>query len=335
MSVSTKKRKTKRRFRINLAVLWVTGFLALYVIIYVIPKLTGFMTTTYPAEYGTLTTSDKVTAYFVRDEEVFSAYDGGKANFLVDEAELVRFGTPILEVTPGDVKEMDSDLKAISDRLGKNIEKTHSYVSEHGGIISFFADGYEHKINKESVKKLDQSFFKGLKQDDVKSLKKSTVASKQPVYKIIDKGSWLLVSYIKDASRKKYKKGDKVGVKLNDKKSPKFEMKVLDILNEGAKTKLILEGNGFFEEYAKLRVADVSLITADVKGLLIEKRSLVQKNGKQGVYIKNKQGKKEFMPVLILSESDSKVAVSEGSFRDKKGNSIRTVRSYDDVIRRP
>ena len=73
----------------------------LYVIIYILPQVTGVLRSSYTAEYGELKTFDKVEGYFVRSEYVYFSDLTGTANRYIDENKLVRKGTRIMEVKAG------------------------------------------------------------------------------------------------------------------------------------------------------------------------------------------------------------------------------------------
>ena len=69
---------------------------ALYVVIAVIPAVTGKLTRTEAVTYGELKVSDDVTCYIVRDETVYLAKSAGTMSFKVKEGELVKRGAEVM-----------------------------------------------------------------------------------------------------------------------------------------------------------------------------------------------------------------------------------------------
>ena len=59
------------KFKNKPILVFITVFLILYAIIYVIPKVTGALKFSYVAEYGNLEVADEVAGYFVRNEKVY------------------------------------------------------------------------------------------------------------------------------------------------------------------------------------------------------------------------------------------------------------------------
>ena len=70
----------------------------LYVLIYVVPGLSGALQSTYTVEYGTLSTYDETVGYIVRDETVYVTKTGGMQNRYIEDGKLVRQGTKILDI---------------------------------------------------------------------------------------------------------------------------------------------------------------------------------------------------------------------------------------------
>ena len=71
--------KTNRKAKIRIGIiLYVILFAALYLCIYVVPKVSDIFVETYVAEYGTLEIGEKSEALFVRTERLYTADNGGK-----------------------------------------------------------------------------------------------------------------------------------------------------------------------------------------------------------------------------------------------------------------
>ena len=68
------------KFRKKPILIFVIALIALYIIIYIIPKVTGALVSSYTVEYGELKVADETQGYLVRDEQVYVSAASGKAN---------------------------------------------------------------------------------------------------------------------------------------------------------------------------------------------------------------------------------------------------------------
>lgn len=332
---TNKTEKGGRKKKISKVLLYLLVLLALYCVIYLVPKVTGLFTSTYVAQYGEIKTVDKTDGWIVRDEKVYVTPSGGTANKLIKDGQLIRKGTKIVEVS-GDAKGSSSEsISTVLERLGSNVAKTDSYTAEDGGIVSFYVDGYENKLNFDTMKKKKKDFFDNVNQDSVVELKDKKMAAGDPVYRIIDKAKWYLVVYIKPGHMDRYKKDEDVSVIIDGKDEDAVDMTVYSVEKEGSEAKLILESNVYFPGFSNLRKAPVEIVTSNAKGLIIDTSSLTKKKGVEGVYIKDKQGKAVFVPVQVLAKNGDKAAITDSYFHDDDGNKIETVNPYDDVLKRP
>ena len=61
------------RLKKKVGLLFILAVAALYVVIYVVPQVSGFFKATYAAEYGELRTVDDTDMFFVRNETVYTS----------------------------------------------------------------------------------------------------------------------------------------------------------------------------------------------------------------------------------------------------------------------
>ena len=120
---------------------------------------------------------------------------------------------------------------------------------------------------------------------------------------------------------------------MNDEKT--ITGTVYKITDERREKKLIIKTSYYYKYFATLRKIDVEVITSDVMGLLISNTSIVEKGGKKGVFVRQKTGKYKFVPINVIATDGTQSAISPSQFRDSDGNTVTTVRSYDDILRRP
>ena len=329
----------------------------LYAIIYILPQVTGVLRSSYTAEYGELKTFDKVEGYFVRSEYVYFSDVTGEANRYIDENKLVRKGTRIMEVTAGSDSDAedageeqtgeDSDTKALDtsqkgaaaySEIRKNVKgkhhiNTNDFVTLQEGILTYHADGNESIITPKNMAKKNKAFFEKLKNASDMELNNEVVAETDPVFKIVDRAAWYIVCYIPREHESRYAVGNRVRVLINDEKT--ITGTVESITDERREKRLTIKTNNWYEHFATLRKADIEVITSDVMGLLISNTSRVKKDGQWGVYVRQKTGKYKFVPINIIASDGTYSAISPSQYRDAEGNTVTTVRSYDDILRRP
>ena len=126
--------ETNRRGLFNkkwiVAFLVYVGLVALCCIaLYVVPSVIGMFERTYIAEQGKIDVTDEVSAFIVRDEQVYVAAQKSKINRVADSNRLVKAGTKVVELTPTDEEllafgDEDEDAEAGADADDKKTDKS-------------------------------------------------------------------------------------------------------------------------------------------------------------------------------------------------------------------
>lgn len=307
-------------------------FAALYVIIYVIPKVTGALKFSYIAEYGGLEISDSEDSYFVRNEKVYFSSVSGTENRYIGEGKLIRRGTKVLNIEKGEEKSGQSEYADIRNNIGKAGIGTGSFVSDSEGIVTYSADGYEAAFAPEKIEKKKLSDFKKLDNDLSIQLKRDTVSAGDPVFKIVDRSGWYMVTYIPKNHKDRYAVSKKYSVIIDDKYEIKATLK--NVSAEGNKMKMVFESDYYFKGFSTIRTAKAKIITSKASGLIIYNTSITEKNGQKGVFVKQGSGKYKFTPIRIITGDDEKSIVTRSIFYDEKGNVYNTVKNYDEILKR-
>ena len=68
---------------------------------------------------------------------------------------------------------------------------------------------------------------------------------------------------------------------------------------------------------------------------MILTKSIVKKDGRKGVITKDKIGMLKFKAISIKADNGEKAAVYEDIFMDSKGNYVKTISTYDEVVKSP
>ena len=67
----------------------------------------------------------------------------------------------------------------------------------------------------------------------------------------------------------------------------------------------------------------------------MDNKCIVKKHGKEGVYVRDKNGDYAFTRVNVLSTDGHHSIVSETTYYDAEGNAVYTVSVYDEVLKNP
>lgn len=328
------KKNTKKR-----VLVYVLAVVALYLIIYMVPRVTGLLTGTYTAKYAELRVTTETTGYLVRDEQVYVTSHGGEVNRFVEEGDLVRKGTTVMEVTGNsDSQASDSSVEIVSN-LDKHKVETGDYAVEVGGVVSYFADGLEESLSFDKFKSKNYDFFQNLSQSGVMNLSDKHISAGEPAFKVVDKSRWYLVAFADAKDKSKYVEGADVKVEFTELGSKDdrlyVDMVIDSVEKDGNQIKIIMESNRFFDEYCQLRVCDICIITSEAAGLIVDNDSIVKKKGKTGVYVKDKKDKYNFVEVNPLATDGKKTVISDSYFYNSKGERAATVDPYDDILKNP
>ena len=312
--------------------MFVVAILALILIIYIFPRVSDLFTSSYILEYGELKLTDDAEACFVRNETVYVAGVSGKPNYYFDDNTLIRNYTAVMELPEGADGEPSEKFTSIADKLGDNAVITSDFVTQQGGILSYYADGYEAKLNSSTMEKLTYEKYENIKNSKVLELNRKTVIKGEPVFKMVDRDNWYLVCFVDGKSRKRFTEGYPVDVEFDD---YTVEGYISETKKDGEKLRVIIELDKYYENFAKKRTENIKLTTYDGKGLIVNNDSIVKKKKQQGVYVRNKTGEYDFVPVQIILTNGEKSLVASKFYYDDKGKMTETVEIYDEILKKP
>lgn len=314
----------------------------LYAIIYIVPKVSGAMVPSYIAEYGQLKIYDETTAYFVRNEKVYLAAETGDTNYFFKEGSLVRKDGRIMDVKPNDQTGAtdsegnpigpDKAYQRVLENWGKRRIVRDDYRVKNVGVVSYYVDGYEKALTPKNMGKKGESFFQQLSQKDVMPLRRDSVIAGEPVFKIVDRTEWFLVCFVDAAHLDRYEVGKRVKVEFED---GELDARVYRAAEVGGKAKITLRTDYYYEKFAETRVADVSLVTYDENGVIIENSSIAEEKGKKGVYVKGKNDEFFFVPIQVYATDGEKSLIADDFYYDLEGNGelVITVEVYDEILK--
>ncbi len=305
----------------------------LYVVIAVIPKVTGALTQTEVVEYGTIRIENEATCYIMRDETVYTASNSGTTKYFVEEGTQVKKGTTILELAAASGEENPGETKydGILSRLGSTVVVDDDHVSKRKGVLSYYVDGYENYFSPANIGKLNYDKTKTLEVTPL-SVKAESVVKGSPIFKISDNSKWYIVFWAEQADITKYEVDKRVTAVL-----PKGEIRgtIVNITEDNKRWQITIETNRYYEKFTEERVVDGTIRTADSSGLIINNGCLTTKDDQVGAYVKKTTGDFVFMPVQVILSDGEKTLISEGTYFDEEGLPVDTVKVYDEVLKNP
>ncbi len=313
--------------------LFILALVTLYIVIEIIPVLTGALTRTEVLRYGDLKVEEQVVCYIVRDETVYAAPSSGNLKFKVEEGALIKRSSKVLDFTKTDEgeKNQTSKYQKIMSRLGDGLVVDNHFTAAIRGIFSTYIDGYEAVFTPKKMAKLT---YKEVSKMSIKELDvaRTTTQKGEPIYKISDNAIWYMIFWIEKGEVSKYETGDSVTVSLPD---GDVKATISKLVTDEDHFMVILKTNRYYKGFASERKVEADVLLVNQSGLLVSNSALTTKDGTVGVYIKNTLGEYEFKPVRTIATDGKHTIVQQEVYYNDKGLPVETVRVYDEVLKNP
>src|SRR6056297_1513207 len=197
----------------KLILIYIAVVAALAIIIYLIPSLVGMLEKTYIAEYGALSVTEETQVLLVRNEEVYVANKSGQINRLMEEGELLKQGTKVIEIEGLGLEEATKQYTQAINRLGDSTISNPMHTNKKAGVVTYHFDGYESTITPETMFKLEKADIVNINLATVFPIKEK-VYKKEPVFKIVDNGGWYIVFFTDESRKNLYSEGDTLTVRF-------------------------------------------------------------------------------------------------------------------------
>ncbi|MBO4880458.1 MAG: hypothetical protein J5555_02095 [Firmicutes bacterium] len=320
-------KRGKRTAGIIAAIVFFIAVAALYGYIYVVPSVTGALTPTAIARYGEMQTANPAQCIVFRREKVITAEQSGNAGYYVDEGAKTRLGVKVADVYP-----------ASGSGVG--------YFMETTGIVSYWYDGYEDSFDPDMPETITLDCFPSQEEDaeqppEPESVRTSDKQEGDPLYKIITSDIWYLALKIDSQYMDRYSIGSRIEVSFDNATVDASVTRITQYENAWV---VLASTNRYYEDSAKLRFCDVTIITEDHTGLLIPTTARAmqeQEDGSmtEGVYVKNIRGDYVFRRISVLAEDEEsgETLVAADTFyeKDEEGETVQvsTIGVYDEVLR--
>ena len=320
-------KKTKRAIFIYIVIL-----LLLFTIVEVLPKVTDIFETTQVLEPGTLTLSYETKGYFVKTEEIGVAADSGEIEYPVTEGTVVKKGAEVVSVKADSSKDSESTrFSDCMDRLKGYDGLVDSCSASISGVFSLSIDGYENYLTPEKMEKVKRETVESQSYRTT-DLKRSSVIKGEPIFKISGDDVWYILCWIDKENVRNYQEGNEVTLQLPD---GDVDATVYKVKKDGDDYRVIFFLDVYYKSFASSREEDMKVVASDSSGLIVSNKAIVEKNGKKGVYVKNKNGNYIFKQIKVIATDGKDSVLSDAAFTDENGKQITTVNVYDEVLRHP
>ena len=323
-------KKTKK-----IAIIYLAVLIILYVVIYIVPKVTDLFETTQVLENGTLIISCDAEGYFVKNETISLADKTGEIKYKVEPGTVIKKGTSIVsyesEDTEAEDKEVRGKYASVLERLeGYDGMKTGT-KSPASGILSFTMDGNEKYFAMKNLDKITKKEVNDLDYGEIK-LDRKKVIKGEPVFKVSSDDNWYVVCWLSKEDAKGYEEGIEVNLQLPE---GTVAAEVYSAKEEGDEVKVAFFSNSYYKAFAETRKADLTIVKSNNTGLIVDNECIIEVDGVKGVYVKDKDGDYAFKPINITASDDKQSVISEKTFTNDKYELVETVIVHDEVLRNP
>jgi putative membrane fusion protein len=247
---------------------------------------------TESAQWSALSSSYDGQAIIMQNETVVTAPAAGRVAWLVPEGVRVHIGSEVARisgaVTPGQAQE------------------SVAVTSPVAGAVSYRPDGWEGILTPDNYKRMDLFTLFDTVRKNHQNNPPQDVQSGDPVYKVIDN---LVNPYL--VVRLDKKPGDLAissRVNLTWGEAGTGKGKIIGFLSRSGTYVAVVEVSQSSEGIFTGRMLDVTMISKKGEGYVLPSQALVEKDGKQGVYLKTPVGIK-FVKVEVIATLDDRVVV--------------------------
>ncbi len=321
------KRTGKRTAGVAAIIVFIAACIALHAYIYIVPSVTGALTPTAIAQYGEMLTSNPAKCIVFRNEKVIPAEQSGNTGYYVNEGAKTRVGVKVADIYPAD-------------------GSARGYFMETTAQVSYWYDGLEDTFDPEMPETITLDSFPPDEEDseqppEPQQIKTSSKQEGDPLYKIVIGDTWYMALRIDKQYMDRYSMGSRIDVRFE---SGTVTASITRMSQYEDFWVVIASSNRYFEDCARLRYCDVTIVTEDNAGLIIPTTARAmqeQEDGQmlEGVYVKTIRGDYVFRRVLVLAEDEvtGESLVAEDSFTEKDENgdpvTVYTIGVYDEVLR--
>lgn len=233
----------------------------------------------------------------------------------------------------------NASLEDLIEKRNSLISKLSMYdkglFSNHSGIVSYKLDGWESylKPSNLSIVKIDDFKWNNLENNRIDEANKY-------LFKIIDGYKWYLLMYIDKVHNHDFEVGDLLDLNISDNNNHilSIRLPITNIFKKNNEHIYVLEANKYNEALYDKRRVDVKVVSFKDDVFKIPIESVIEKDGKIGVLVKEYYGVITFRQVDVIAEDERNAYVSKGDSNgeiESGDGSVRTISIFSEVIMKP
>ena len=324
----------------TLLILYLAVLVALYIVVFQMPKVSEKFETTQVLENGTLEVSCETSGYIIKDEAVCTANQTGTIEYKWDDGTVVKKGSKLATI-----KEPESDKEKEKAKDAQVRGKYKDYLdalngydllketkkAPVSGVFSLSIDGGEKYFsigNMDNIKKEEAAEHILGKLD----LNRGDVRAGEPIMKVSNDDVWYILCWVEKADARKYEVGEKVRIAIGD---STMDAKVYQIEKDGEEYRMVFYLNVYYKDFCSARQVDLNVVESNTVGLIVDNECIVKKDGQEGVYVRNKDGDTYFKPIKVKITDGKQSVIYESIYVNDKYEQVETVRVYQEVLRHP
>ena len=324
----------------TLLILYLAVLVALYIVVFQMPKVSEKFETTQVLENGTLEVSCEASGYIIKDEAVCTANQAGTIEYKWDDGTVVKKGSKLATI-----KEPESDKEKEKAKDAQVRGKYKDYLdalngydllketkkAPVSGVFSLSIDGGEKYFsigNMGNIKKEEAAEHILGKLD----LNRGDVRAGEPIMKVSNDDVWYILCWVEKADARKYEVGEKVRIAIGD---STMDAKVYQIEKDGEEYRMVFYLNVYYKDFCSARQVDLNVVESNTVGLIVDNECIVKKDGQEGVYVRNKDGDTYFKPIKVKITDGKQSVIYESIYVNDKYEQVETVRVYQEVLRHP
>lgn len=326
------KIKISRNIRKYL-ILYLALILILYLVIEMVPKVTNIFETTQILEPGNLVLTCEATGYVIKSEAIVISPESGEITYKVKEGTAVSKNRKVVAIEEsGAVGEESHKYSDLMEQM-KGYEGIYKQKKAPiSGIFSLTMDGSERELNPAHMDSLTYEKVKDLPLKG-KDLRADDVTEGDPIYKVTDDNKWYVACWLEKDQVKDYTEGQQVNLRLP---AGTASAVIRSITKEENLYKVIFSSDRYYKELATTREVEMTIASSERSGLVVDNGCIIEKDGMQGVYVRDKNGDYYFMEVNVIETDGKESVISESSYYDpEKEDIVYTVSVYDEVLKNP
>ncbi len=238
-----------------------------------------------------------------------------------------------------------TQLETMKSSLIKSISTNKiPYYSNVAGLITYKIDGLEDIYKIENVMNMTPSST--MKQDYtvIDKSQLHTVVKNEGIYKIVKNFEYYIVATVENEKAKLFQENKYIKTRIISDGVENEVWGYIKKINYGSEESvLILYFDDYFYKVYDKRYVDLEMITDVHEGLIINTKSLIEKDGLMGVYAEDASNIIKFFPVEILGQDENNTIVSVGEYlgeNERKQINIDekkypTIKTFDKIILEP